>query len=499
MRAMAADSPATLASSVAVGEVLAGKYRVESIIGEGGMGLVVCAMHLQLEHRVAIKFLRSSVLGDDQVTARFSREAKAAAKIRSEYVARVLDVGVLENGAPYIVMEYLEGIDLRRTLRERGALGPEEAAGYVLQACEAIAEAHAVGIIHRDLKPANLFLARQSSGELKVKVLDFGISKDIGASAQGLTTSHTLMGTPYYMSPEQLTSPKEVDPRTDIWSLGIILFELLTGQPPYRGGNLPEVVAAVLRSEPPSHRLPEGTPESIRKVIDRCLLHSLSGRYQNVSELVADLAVVCPLQGQASSARISGALHLVAQGEAARRLREDAHAPAHEVEKAGLDSDRPTKNARLLSGETPNSWQVPSMVALMTAKVGKYRFAAIGAASALAGLLTLAGARVAYVHMAAPRDAVAPALPSQVMETVRPPEEAKVPPDAAPAVVSTAVPAVVPPIVPAASSGRHRPTAPPAPRVARAASVASAAKVSQASKVPPPVSAPVNALDIPIK
>ncbi len=491
---MTSDSPAALASSVAVGEVVAGKYRVESIIGEGGMGLVVCAMHLQLEHRVAIKFLRSSVLGDDQVTARFSREAKAAAKIRSEYVARVLDVGVLENAAPYIVMEYLEGIDLRRTLRERGALRPEEAAGYVLQACEAIAEAHAVGIIHRDLKPANLFLARQSSGELKVKVLDFGISKDIGALAQGLTTSHTLMGTPYYMSPEQLTSPKDVDARTDIWSLGIILFELLTGQPPYRGSNLPEVVASVLRSEPPSNRLPEGVPESIRKVIDRCLVHSLKGRYQSISELVADLAEVCPLQGQASSARISGALHLMAQGEAARRqLRDGPDAPTQDVVKAGFGSDRPTKNARGLSDDTPNSWQAPSLVALMSAKVGNHRYAAFGAAFALSAVLAFVGVRAADVLMAAPDHPVAasPALPSHAVNVIKADEESIAP---QPVAVAPALSAAVP----SASAWRPRRIAPPRP-VARVAAVASAASASPKSTVTPAVGAPVNALDIPIK
>jgi serine/threonine-protein kinase len=438
---MTANPAVVLVPPVRLGEVIAGKYRVESVIGEGGMGLVVCAMHLQLEQRVAIKFLRPEVLGDSQVTTRFSREAKAAAKIRGEHVARVLDVGVMQNGAPYMVMEYLEGIDLKRRLHDQGPLSPHDAARYVVQACEALAEAHAAGIIHRDLKPANLFLARQPGGEVKVKVLDFGISKDVGPAAQGLTQSHSLMGTPFYMSPEQLSSSRDVDPRTDIWSLGVILFELLSGRPPYGGSTLPEVVIAVLRSSPPSHRLPAGVPESIRKVIDCCLSHALETRYQNVAEMVADLAEACPAQGQASSVRIRSVLQIAARSDAPRPR---ASAVVHEP-----------------SDETSTSWQAPSLE-VASPPAGKRRYALFAAAFALTSLGVLIGTSVARSHADAPEPAamVAPRVAAQAVEAPQGavPEVAKVvsPPEVSrPAAAPVPPPAPAPPVTAAAPSARE--------------------------------------------
>lgn len=162
---------------VGEGDVLAGKYRVERILGVGGMGAVVAARHLQLDSKVALKFLLPAMLGDREAVERFAREARAAVQITNEHVARVTDVGTLDNGAPYIVMEYLEGGDLAAWVQERGALPIEQAIDFVLQSCIAVADAHALGIIHRDLKPANLFCVRRSDGQLCIKVLDFGISK----------------------------------------------------------------------------------------------------------------------------------------------------------------------------------------------------------------------------------------------------------------------------------------------------------------------------------
>jgi len=185
------------AASVSVGEILAGKYRIDRVLGAGGMGVVVAAHHLQLDERVAIKFLLPEMLAQQDAVMRFSREARAAVKIKSEHVARVTDVGTLETGAPYMVMEYLEGIDLAELVR-RGPLPITQAVDFVLQACEAIAEAHALGIVHRDLKPANLFLATLPGGVQSVKVLDFGISKLTGLSASGgqdsATRTKALMG-----------------------------------------------------------------------------------------------------------------------------------------------------------------------------------------------------------------------------------------------------------------------------------------------------------------
>src|SRR6185295_3411573 len=166
-----------MSSEVHEGQILAGKFRIERVLGQGGMGIVVAATHLQLDERVALKFLLPEALSNPEAVERFTREARAAVKIKSEHVARVSDVGMLETGAPYMVMEYLEGEDLGHWVSQRGALPTTQAVEFVLQAAEAIAEAHALGIVHRDIKPANLFCVRRADGLLSVKVLDFGISK----------------------------------------------------------------------------------------------------------------------------------------------------------------------------------------------------------------------------------------------------------------------------------------------------------------------------------
>src|SRR3954454_18638740 len=219
---------------IAEGRVLAGKYRIERVLGRGGMGVVVAAHHIHLDEKVAIKFLLPEAVANAEVLGRFVREARAAVRIKSEHVARVSDVGTLEGGEPYMVMEYLEGSDLAEWLLQRGALPVEQAVEFLLQASEAIAEAHALGIVHRDLKPANLFVVRRADGLLSIKVLDFGISKvtDASMAAGAATSTLALMGSPLYMSPEQMESARTADARSDIWSLGVILYELLTGACP---------------------------------------------------------------------------------------------------------------------------------------------------------------------------------------------------------------------------------------------------------------------------
>src|SRR5580700_8244830 len=182
------------------GEILDGKYRVDRVLGVGGMGIVVAATHVHLNTRVAIKFLLPAAMGNAQVIERFAREARAAVQIQSEHVARVTDVGSLPTGSPYMVMEYLEGGDLADTLAQSGPMPVAQAVGFVLQACEAIAEAHSLGIVHRDLKPANLFLARRTGRDAVVKVLDFGISKTLDTqSGMSLTGTSSIMGSPLYM------------------------------------------------------------------------------------------------------------------------------------------------------------------------------------------------------------------------------------------------------------------------------------------------------------
>ena len=298
-----------------VGEVLAGKYRIERVIGVGGMGVVLEATHLHLEQRVALKFLLPAAVVQAEAAARFAREAKAAARIRSEHVARVIDVGTLETGALYLVMEYLDGWDLAAYLRDRGAMAVSNAVDALLQVCEALAEAHTVGVVHRDLKPANLFITTRSDGSTCLKVLDFGISKLTNASSSdaSLTRTSAIMGSPLYMSPEQMTASRNVDARSDIWSVGVVLYELLSGRAPFLADTLPQICARIL-TEPvaPLLSVRADLPAGLDAVIERCLEKDPARRFQDVGELASALS---PFASRATSRyherilRILGAWH----------------------------------------------------------------------------------------------------------------------------------------------------------------------------------------------
>jgi serine/threonine-protein kinase len=286
--------------------VLAGKYQVEHVLGAGGIGIVVAAIDLRLERRVALKFLLPEHATMAEARERFGREARAVARLKSEHVARVLDVGTLDdrpNAPPYIVMEYLEGRDLGALLAAQSRLPVELAVGYVLEACKALAEAHALGIVHRDLKPANLFLTRDATGNPIVKVLDFGIAKTTGNLAvdAALTTTRGIMGSPLYMSPEQLSSARDVDARTDVWSLGAILYELVTGRPPLVAETLPQLCTAILHRpiEPPSKHCAELPPE-LDRVVMRCLAKSAEARFASITELARALVPLAPAGATAS-------------------------------------------------------------------------------------------------------------------------------------------------------------------------------------------------------
>ncbi|RYE82619.1 MAG: serine/threonine protein kinase, partial [Myxococcales bacterium] len=266
-----------MTAPVQEGEVLAGKYQVERVLGVGGMGVVVAAKHLQLDQKVALKFLLPEALSNQDAVLRFEREARAAVKIQSEHVARVVDVGKLENGAPYMVMEYLTGNDLAEVMKVRGPMPFEEAVDWLLQASEAMAEAHSHGIIHRDLKPKNLFVIRRPDGTSSLKVLDFGISKSMApgsGDAAGLTNTTAVMGSPLYMSPEQLRSSRDVDARTDIWALGVILYELLAAHPPFTADTMPQLCMAIVSDPPPPlgvvrDDLPPGLEDVVLKALEK--------------------------------------------------------------------------------------------------------------------------------------------------------------------------------------------------------------------------------------
>jgi serine/threonine protein kinase len=280
-----------------VGQVLAGKYRVDRLIGEGGMGYVLAAHHLELDELVAIKCTRSELANNADLTERFLREARLAVKIKSEHVVRVHDIGRTAEGVPFIVMEFLEGHDLSSVTEKGALLEVGQTVDYILQACEAIGEAHALGIVHRDLKPQNLFLAKRKDGSEVIKVLDFGISK-AASDKHSMTQTGAMLGSPLYMSPEQMRSSREAEPRSDIWSLGIILFELLTGEVPFTGESLPELCLAVVNKDTPSLRqLAPAVPAELESVVKRCLAKTPEKRPANIAELIELLAPFGKRQG----------------------------------------------------------------------------------------------------------------------------------------------------------------------------------------------------------
>jgi serine/threonine-protein kinase len=286
------------------GEILLGKYRVEEIIGVGGMGRVIKASHLYLQQPVAIKIQLPEMADSQSTVARFLREAQATVRLRSEHIARVMDVGTMPDGCPFIVMEYLEGHDLNQILRHHGPQMPQAVVDLVLQACEGMAEAHAAGIIHRDIKPSNFFITRRPDGSNLLKILDFGISKT-PAELSELTGTQTVIGTPTYMAPEQMVSARSTDSRSDIWSMGVVMYQLLEGRPPFEAETYAQLVLKV--GTAPPNPLHVALPPGLQDIVFRCLEKDPNRRIQSVGELARMLAPYAsdPMTAQQSAERAS--------------------------------------------------------------------------------------------------------------------------------------------------------------------------------------------------
>jgi len=304
------------------GDIIDGKYELVSLLGQGGMGAVYKARHRTLSKECAIKVMLADA-GNPEALARFEREGRAAANLHSEHIVRVVDVDQ-ENGYAYMVLELLEGEDLSQVLDRERCLQPHVAVGYVMQALEGVKEAHSQGIVHRDLKPSNLFLARKRDGSAIIKVLDFGISKAGNANnalAQtpgARTSTKAMLGSPLYMSPEQLRSSKSVDQRADIWAIGVILFELLTGSLPFMGENLGELFAAILETEAPDvRRTSPLVPQGLAEIVTRCLQRKVETRYQNATDLLRDLAPFANPVGAGMPMQLGTAMMSPAQNPAA--------------------------------------------------------------------------------------------------------------------------------------------------------------------------------------
>ena len=299
------------------------------------MGTIVVAHHELLDIQVAVKLLSPELLKYPQLVERFLREARAAARLKSDHVARVMDVGQLDDGQPYIVMELLEGEDLEQRLHRVGALHISQAVDFALQALEAMAHAHARGIVHRDLKPANLFVMTRPDGQEMIKVLDFGIAKlgdtsDAGApgdappsskkaTARGprigkLTADNAMLGSPSYMAPEQVRGGGDVDARADIWAIGVILYEMLTGQTAFVGDRADVIFGAVLRTDPkPVRALRRDVPEPLEGAIARCLRRDRGERFADVGEVAEALAPFASPEHQALAERIDVTLEHVTE------------------------------------------------------------------------------------------------------------------------------------------------------------------------------------------
>ncbi|MEO7731862.1 MAG: serine/threonine-protein kinase [Kofleriaceae bacterium] len=401
---------------VPIGAVLAGRYRVERVLGQGGMGVVVKAMHLQLHQPVAMKFLLPEVLGNQQIVQRFLREAQAAVRLKSEHVARVIDVGSLESGAPYMVLEYLEGSDLSTFPRSQLSVGV--VVDLILQACEALAEAHSLGIVHRDIKPANFFIVRGADGTPMLKVLDFGISKT-PVTGTNLTATQSVMGTPAYMSPEQMRSSRDVDQRSDLWALGVVLYELLQGAPPFGGDTFSSMVIKVVTEALPAMTVP--LPGDLSAIVYRCLEKDPARRFQNVAELAQALAPYARSETQASIS--------------VQRTRSIV----------GLENHRaPVEPGPARRAIPPSTISGAAGANTMPPPTGRKRWPIVAALGALAGVVIIAvvssrggAGDPSKSSAAAPRDTAttAPAPP--------PPPPAATTPPAPPAVATT--PAAAPP------------------------------------------------------
>jgi serine/threonine protein kinase len=431
------------------GTILVEKYRIEHVLARGGMGVVARAHHLILDVPVAIKFLLPEALEQEEIVQRFLREAQAAAKLKSEHVSRIIDVGLLDTGAPYLVMEYLEGIDLKDLLRQRGRLDPGFAVDLALQACEALAEAHAVGIVHRDIKPSNFFLTQGADGAPLLKLLDFGVSKASSTMIKGITKSQVIIGTPAYMSPEQMASSKDVDARSDIWSLGVLLYELVSRRRPFRGENYGSLVVRVT-TQPMAPLDDVELPDGLADVIAGCLQKEASRRFQTTAELAAALAPYAgtPSQATRSTERTLRVLELATSSGVVSRHASETHATRDPIRDTGNSTIRVSAGERtaemltraLRSGARGAAAAAdPEATSATTARRERprRRFRPLVAAT-VAAVLGMAAALVAVMQS---RPAIGPAAGPATAP--------------APAAEPAPAPAVEPATAPASGSGSH--------------------------------------------
>jgi len=502
---------AETSAPVAEGDVLAGKYRVERVLGQGAMGIVVAATHIHLQQRVAIKFLTGRATRE--VVGRFLREARSAVKLRNEHVARVIDVGELEGGAPYMVMEYLSGNDLQQVLKAEGPMPLSEAVGFVLQVCEAMAEAHSAGIIHRDLKPANLFLTTSSDGSKMVKVLDFGISKETNDANEGdgmsLTRTESVLGSPLYMSIEQMRSSRDVDARADIYALGAILYQLLTGRVPFEAQTFPELILKVATEEPPPPTtFRPDLPQPLEQAILRCLDRDRTKRFPDVGELAAAIAPFATDEGIGSAERALRTIDKSVGGPGTLTL----NSASMRATRDGMAASRTSASWTTSTTASPRGVSAKTIGLAIGALV-------LGAATVMAVIVfmarpssgTAAPATSSGVGPSATETAAAPPPQSAPLPTLTPVVVPAPYDDPGPATRPTTKPSATASVAPTPQQPQTAPhphTAPPAATTPAATTPAATAPAATTPATPAPVPTPAptptatqkkNPLDIDIK
>ncbi|MGE5181382.1 MAG: serine/threonine-protein kinase [Acidobacteriota bacterium] len=448
------------------GMVLLGKYRVDSLIGEGGMGAVLKAQHLDLDELVAIKVLLPEMMAKKDIELRFLREAKAAVKLKGEHVARVLDVGRLDEApfihVPYIVMEYLDGADLNAIIKAHGPQEPAVAVDLMLQACEAIAEAHSLGIIHRDIKASNFYIQQNEGEPPRLKVLDFGIATT-PAGVSELTDGQSVIGTPAYMAPEQMRATRIADARSDIWSMGVVLYEMLEGKRPFRADVYSDLCLKI-GMDPPEEMVVPSVPEGLRAVVMKCLEKPIERRYQSVAELAFDLM---PFASDPVLARASVETCARMLGRRSTRSLDVARAPDDMTPAATAPRRLTPPSVPIVGDTTPDrtpsgdaSVRAPTSIQASSGEVGrattpapvKSRRRWLVIAASFAAAATIGGAGLYIMNGGRDTSAAPPAPAVQPTETVMPVEKPTPPVQ------------VTPPDAPVANATRPGPDAGAAPK-----------------------------------